>query len=73
MTNLKTYKSFEEINQELEIFKLQAQIDKEKLKQNYYEIKDSVSPTNIALDVSLSIVRKLLYGRLFQKLLPFRK
>ncbi|GGD80287.1 hypothetical protein GCM10011312_00720 [Planktosalinus lacus] len=73
MTNMKTYKSLEEINQELEIYKLQAQIDKEKMKQNYYEIKDSVSPTNIALDVSLSIVRKLLYGRLFQKLLPFRK
>ncbi|WP_188438343.1 DUF6327 family protein [Planktosalinus lacus] len=70
---MKTYKSLEEINQELEIYKLQAQIDKEKMKQNYYEIKDSVSPTNIALDVSLSIVRKLLYGRLFQKLLPFRK
>lgn len=73
MTNLKTYNSFEEINQELEIYKLQAQIDKEKLKQNYFEIKDAVSPTNIALDFGLSIVRKLLYGKFLHKFLPFRK
>ncbi|WP_339611256.1 DUF6327 family protein [uncultured Planktosalinus sp.] len=73
MTNLKIYNSFEEINKELEIYKLQAQIDKEKLKQNYFEIKDAVSPTNIALDLGLSIVRKLLYGKVLHRLLPFRK
>ncbi|MEX0997187.1 MAG: DUF6327 family protein [Flavobacteriaceae bacterium] len=71
MTKLKTYSSFDEINRELEIYKLQAQIDKEKIKQNVTLIKDAVSPTNIALDLGISVVRKILYGRIIHKLLPF--
>lgn len=71
MTDTKYYTSFSEIDREIEIHKLQAEIDKEKMKQNVALIKDSVSPTNIALDVGLSLVRKLLYGRVLQKLIPF--
>ncbi len=71
MTKIKYYSSFKEINQELEIYKLQAQIDKEKMKNNVTLIKDAVSPTNLALDFGLSLVRKILYGRVIHKLLPF--
>jgi hypothetical protein len=71
MNKVKTYSSFDEINRDLEIHKLQAQIDKEKIKQNFTLIKDAVSPTNIALDLGLSVVRKILYGRIIHKLLPF--
>ncbi len=71
MTKIKTYNSFSEIDRELEIYKLQAQIDKEKIKQNVAFIKDAVSPTNLALDFGLSVVRKILYGRVLHKLLPF--
>jgi hypothetical protein len=71
MTKIKSYSSFREIDKELEIYKLQAQIDKEKMKQNVALIKDAVSPTNLALDFGLSLVRKILYGRMIHKLLPF--
>jgi hypothetical protein len=71
MTRIKSYSSFKEIDRELEIYKLQAQIDKQKIKQNVILIKDAVSPTNLVLDLGLSIVRKILYGRIIHKLLPF--
>jgi len=71
MTKMKLYNSFEEINRELEIYKLQAEIDKEKIKQNVTMLKDAVSPTNLVIDMGLSIVRKILYGRLIHKILPF--
>jgi len=71
MTKIKSYSSFKEIDRELEIYKLQAQIDKEKIKQNVTLIKDAVSPTNLVIDLGLSLVRKILYGRIIHKLLPF--
>lgn len=71
MTRIKSYSSFKEIDQELEIYKLQTQIDKEKIKLNVTLIKDAVSPTNLAIDLGLSLVRKMLYGRIIHKLLPF--
>jgi hypothetical protein len=71
MSRIKTYSSYKEIDRELEIYKLQTQIDKEKIKQNVSLIKDAVSPTNLALDLGLSIVRKILYGRIIHKILPF--
>lgn len=71
MTKIKSYSSFKEIDKELEIYKLQAQIDKQKIKQNVILIKDAVSPTNLVIDMGLSLVRKILYGRVIHKLLPF--
>jgi hypothetical protein len=71
MTKIRSYSSFKEIDRELEVYKLQAQIDKEKIKQNVILIKDAVSPTNMVLDLGLSLVRKILYGRIIHKLLPF--
>ena len=70
---MKSYTSFDEINRDLEIYRLQAEIGKEKMKQNVIEIKDAVSPTNILIDLGLTLVRKILYGRILHKLLPFGK
>lgn len=71
MTKVKSYSSFKDIDRELEIYKIQAQIDKQKIKQNVALIKDAVSPTNLVIDMGLSLVRKILYGRIIHKLLPF--
>lgn len=68
---MKTYSSFDEINRDLEIYRLQSEICKEKMKQNVIEIKDAVSPTNILIDLGLNVIRKILYGRILHKLLPF--
>lgn len=70
---MKTYSSFDEINRDLEIYRLQSEICKEKMKQNVIEIKDAVSPTNILIDLGLNVIRKILYGRILHKLLPFRR
>lgn len=70
MTRDKHYNSYQEIDRDLQIFKLQVQIDKEKIKQNTSLIKEAVSPTNIAIDIGLLLVRKVLYGRLLDKILP---
>lgn len=69
---MKIYSSFTEINRELEIYKLQKEIDKEKIKQNTRVIKRSLSPVNIGIEIALATVQKLLYGRVIQKFLRFR-
>lgn len=66
---MKQYSSFEELNRELEIHKVQAEISKEKMKLNATMIKNALSPTNIAIDVALGLVQKLLYDRVIQKIL----
>lgn len=66
---MKQYSSFEEINRELEIHKIQAEISREKMKLNAQVIKNSLSPTNIGIEIALAVVQKLLYGRIIQKIL----
>ena len=43
----KRYSSFEEIDQDLKILKLQQQIDRENLKLKFRETKTSLYPTNL--------------------------
>jgi hypothetical protein len=69
---MKQYSSFEELNRELEIHKIQAEISKEKLKLNVNMIKNSLSPTNIGIEIALGVVQKLLYGRILQKIFRSR-
>lgn len=66
---MKQYSSFEELNRELEIHKVQAEISKEKMKLNATMIKNALSPNNIAIEVALGLVQKLLYDRVIQKIL----
>lgn len=68
---MKEYTSFEEIDRELEIRKLEAEIDKEKLKSNYAEFKKAVAPTNIALNIGLTVAQNFLFGKVINRILPF--
>jgi hypothetical protein len=55
----KQYTSFEEINQDLRILKLQREVDKEHLKLNMQQVKNSLYPTNLLGGVG-GITKKLL-------------
>lgn len=55
----KIYTSFEEIDRDLKILKLQRQIDKEQLKLSVQETKNSLYPTHL-LGGFKGIVQKLL-------------
>ncbi|QNJ97501.1 DUF6327 family protein [Constantimarinum furrinae] len=44
---MKRYTSFEEIDRDLKWLHLQSQIDKEELKINFNETKESLSPSNL--------------------------
>mgnify|MGYP000270818415 CR=1 FL=1 len=43
----KRYTSFKQIDQDLKILKLQQEIDKENLKMNFHNTKNSLYPTNL--------------------------
>jgi len=70
---MKEFTSFEEIDRELEIRKLEAQIDKEKLRLNYADFKKAIAPANIALNVGMSVAQNFLYGKIIGRILPFLK
>jgi len=55
----KQYTSFEEINQDLRILKLQREVDKEYLRLNMEQIKNSFYPTNLLGGIG-GITKKLL-------------
>ncbi|PKP25072.1 MAG: hypothetical protein CVU03_09580 [Bacteroidetes bacterium HGW-Bacteroidetes-2] len=68
---MKIYSSFKEIDVELEILKLESEIEKEKLKKSYFYFKESISPMNIATSMISNIAQKAFFGKLLQKILPF--
>jgi hypothetical protein len=55
----KQYTSFEEINQDLRILKLQREVDREYLKLNMEQIKNGLYPTNLLGGIG-GITKKLL-------------
>ena len=55
---MKQYTSFEEIDRDLKILKLQAQIDKEEIKLTIEEVKDSLSPLRIVGNTVGAIMQK---------------
>jgi hypothetical protein len=66
------YTSFEEINHDLRILKLQREIDKEELKLNLQQTKNSLYPTNllggfggVAQKILLTLLAKKLAKRFF--------
>ena len=55
----KLYNSFEEIDTQLNILKLQRAIEKEQLIYNYHKAKRMLYPQNITKEISNSIQHKL--------------
>lgn len=68
---MKVYTSFDEIDLELEILKLESELEKEKLKRSYFYLKESFSPVNIATSLISNLMQKAFYAKIFKKLLPF--
>jgi len=44
---MRRYKTFEEVNTDLRLLKIQSDIDKEELKTSIEKTKDSLSPSNL--------------------------
>jgi hypothetical protein len=68
---MKVYRSFEEINLELDILKLETELEKEKLKRSFFNLKRTFAPVNILSSLVSSMMHKSFYTKLLQKLLPF--
>ena len=54
----KVYSSFEEINRDLKILKLQKDIDLEEVKLSYHEVKNSLSPVGLIANIVGAIAQK---------------
>ncbi|TQD40726.1 DUF6327 family protein [Haloflavibacter putidus] len=70
---MKTYKSYHEVNHDLKILRLQTQIDKEKIKLSINDVKEDLSPINIATNVAVSIAKKALILKAVNKILGIQK
>lgn len=64
----KRYSSFEEIDRDLKVLSLQQQVDKESLKLNFQNTKNSLYPTNLLGGIG-GIVQKLLLSLVAKKVL----
>lgn len=72
MLKERTYTSFEEIDRDKEICKVQMQINEHKIKRSAHYIKESLSPVNIGASIALNILQKRFVNKLLDKILPFR-
>lgn len=65
---MKEYRSFEEINRELKILKLQNQIDKEEIKLSIERTKEGLSPVYLAGSLASEALKKVLILKATAKL-----
>lgn len=70
---LKVYESFEEIDRDLKILKLQQQIDQEQVKLNVNEIKESFSPVTAVANIIGAIAQKAFVLKMVNKLLGIKR
>lgn len=70
---MKEYSSFEEIDRDLEILKLQTQIDKEEIKLSIENAKAGISPLSIAGSILGSILEKALVLKAVTKLTGLKR
>ncbi|HER41146.1 MAG TPA: hypothetical protein ENO10_07995 [Salinimicrobium catena] len=68
---MREYKSFKEIERDLQLLKLQKEIDKEKILLNYNQTKESLSPKRLLKSAAGSIFKNALILKGATKVLGF--
>ncbi|MDT0294683.1 DUF6327 family protein [Mesonia ostreae] len=70
---MKIYNSYEEVDHDLKILKLQTEINKEKMKINVEDIKEDLSPISIVSGIVSSIAKKAFILKAVGKILGSSK
>lgn len=69
---MRIYSSFEEIDKDLKILKLQTEIDKEEIKLSIDQTKEGLSPLSVAGNVVGSIAQKLIVLKAVSKIMGIK-
>jgi len=70
---MKEYSSFEEIDRDLKILKLQNQIDKEEIRLSIQHTKESLSPLSLLGSLVSSIAQKAFVLKAVSKIVGVKK
>ncbi len=70
---MKVYSSFEQIEHDLKILKLQQQIDKEQLKADFNDMKDGFNPMGSIANMVGAIAKKAFVYKAVDKLMGIKK
>ncbi|MFO7721522.1 MAG: DUF6327 family protein [Gillisia sp.] len=70
---MKEYSSFDEIERDLKILKLQTQIDREEIKLSYELTRESMSPLSLITSIAGSVIRKALVLKAVSKVFGVKK
>lgn len=70
---MKVYNSYEEVDNDLRILRLQTQINKEKIKLNYHHIKEDLEPINMVTGIIGTIAKKAFVLKSVAKLVGITK
>ena len=70
---MRVYSSFEEIDKDLKILKLQTEIDKEEIKLSIDQTKESLSPMSLVGSTIGSIIQKALVLKAVSKIMGVKK
>ncbi|QYA24878.1 hypothetical protein G3I01_04930 [Gramella sp. MT6] len=70
---MRVYSSFEEIDKDLKILKLQTEIDKEEIKLSIDQTKESLSPVSLIGSTIGSIIQKALVLKAVSKIIGVKK
>lgn len=70
---MREYSSFEDIDRDLKILKLQTEIDKEEIKLSIEQAKKGISPLSIAGSIVGSILEKVLVLKAVTKLTGLKR
>ena len=70
---MKVYTSFDQINHDLKVLKLQQEIDKEQLKLSFSDAKDSLSPISLLAGTVGTIAKKTVVRKMVNTILGIKK
>lgn len=70
---MKEYRSFDEIERDLKILKLQTQIDREEIKLSYQRTKENISPLSLIGSMVGSVIQKALVLKAVAKIFGVKK